>query len=68
MNEQHVLPVPSLEEIEQKVLNRQANLLFKDRRNSFGDIKIGRNEPCPCGLERQDGSRFKFKHCCGKDI
>jgi len=29
--------------------------------------KIGRNEPCPCGRIRDDGSRIKYKNCCGRD-
>ena len=27
--------------------------------------KIGRNDPCPCGLEK-DGKRIKFKNCHGR--
>ncbi len=30
--------------------------------------KIGRNEPCPCGKMKEDGSRrLKYKECCGRD-
>ncbi|MCL2589010.1 MAG: preprotein translocase subunit SecA, partial [Oscillospiraceae bacterium] len=29
--------------------------------------KVGRNEPCPCGRIRDDGSPIKYKNCCGKD-
>lgn len=29
--------------------------------------KIGRNEPCPCGKTRPDGSPMKYKNCCGRD-
>jgi preprotein translocase subunit SecA len=28
--------------------------------------KIGRNEPCPCGSVKPDGTPVKYKHCCGK--
>jgi len=28
-------------------------------------IKIGRNEPCPCGKLRADGEPIKYKKCCG---
>ncbi len=28
--------------------------------------KVGRNEPCPCGATKEDGSPVKYKHCCGK--
>lgn len=30
--------------------------------------KPGRNDPCPCGKMKEDGSRrLKYKECCGKD-
>ena len=30
--------------------------------------KPGRNEPCPCGKMKADGSRrLKYKECCGRD-
>ena len=29
------------------------------------EVKIGRNEPCPCGSKKIDGSPKKYKHCCG---
>lgn len=28
-------------------------------------IKIGRNEPCPCGKTKSDGKPVKYKKCCG---
>ncbi|MFA5993796.1 MAG: preprotein translocase subunit SecA [Parcubacteria group bacterium] len=28
--------------------------------------KIGRNDPCPCGATKSDGTPVKYKHCCGK--
>jgi preprotein translocase subunit SecA len=30
-------------------------------------VKIGRNEPCPCGKLRPNGLRMKYKDCCGRD-
>ena len=31
-------------------------------------VKIGRNDPCPCGKWKEDGSRrLKYKECCGRD-
>lgn len=27
---------------------------------------IGRNDPCPCGATKPDGTPKKYKHCCGK--
>jgi preprotein translocase subunit SecA len=30
--------------------------------------KPGRNDPCPCGKWKEDGSRrLKYKECCGKN-
>lgn len=28
--------------------------------------KIGRNDPCPCGAKKPDGTPVKYKHCHGK--
>jgi len=28
--------------------------------------KVGRNDPCPCGATKQDGTPIKYKHCHGK--
>lgn len=33
---------------------------------SAGEKKVGRNEPCPCGAKRPDGTPKKYKHCHGK--
>ena len=31
-------------------------------------IKPGRNDPCPCGKMKEDGSRrLKYKECCGRN-
>ena len=30
-------------------------------------VKIGRNDPCPCGKLRPNGLPMKYKDCCGKD-
>jgi len=27
---------------------------------------VGRNDPCPCGAKKSDGTPVKYKHCCGK--
>ncbi len=29
--------------------------------------KVGRNDPCPCGAKKEDGTPKKYKHCCGKN-
>ncbi|NLT15364.1 MAG: preprotein translocase subunit SecA [Clostridiales bacterium] len=30
-------------------------------------VKIGRNDPCPCGKKRPNGLPIKYKDCCGRD-
>jgi preprotein translocase subunit SecA len=30
-------------------------------------VKIGRNDPCPCGKKRPNGLPMKYKDCCGRD-
>jgi preprotein translocase subunit SecA len=30
--------------------------------------KIGRNEPCPCGAKKADGTPMKYKHCHGRSV
>jgi len=29
--------------------------------------KVGRNDPCPCGAKKPDGTPIKYKHCCGRN-
>jgi len=36
-----------------------------DKDDSTSD-KVGRNDPCPCGAKKSDGSPVKYKHCHGK--
>ncbi|MBU4350915.1 preprotein translocase subunit SecA [Candidatus Parcubacteria bacterium] len=31
-----------------------------------GEKKVNRNDPCPCGAKKSDGSPVKYKHCHGK--
>lgn len=38
-------------------------ILMTDRSTS---IRIGRNDPCPCGAKTPDGKPMKFKRCHGK--
>lgn len=28
---------------------------------------VGRNDPCPCGAKKEDGTAKKYKQCCGKN-
>jgi len=44
------------------VQNNQSNTLSAPRAKS---VKVGRNEPCPCGAKKLDGSFIKYKKCCG---
>jgi len=39
-----------------------------DRFKRFASIPAGtgRNDPCPCGAKKDDGSPRKYKHCCGR--
>ena len=30
--------------------------------------KAGRNDPCPCGATKPDGTPIKYKHCHGKNV
>jgi preprotein translocase subunit SecA len=47
----------------QKIAERNA----ENRGNNIGVKKeIGRNDPCPCGAKKEDGTPKKYKHCCGK--
>lgn len=34
--------------------------------NRITQRMTGRNDPCPCGTRKQDGSPVKFKHCHGR--
>jgi len=33
-----------------------------------GMPKVGRNDPCPCGAKKPDGTPIKYKHCHGKNV
>ncbi len=43
---------------------------YKNRSKIMGDdgkaVKVGRNDPCPCGAAKTDGRPVKYKHCHGK--
>ena len=38
----------------------------KPATTSDHDDKVGRNDPCPCGAKKADGTPIKYKHCHGK--
>ena len=31
------------------------------------EAKVGRNDPCPCGKLKPDGTPVKYKNCCGRN-
>ena len=33
-----------------------------------GFPKVGRNDPCPCGAKKPDGTPIKYKHHHGKNL
>jgi len=43
---------------ESKELNRDKKVIKND--------SVGRNDPCPCGAKKSDGTSIKYKHCHGK--
>ena len=56
-----MLPTIQSDQIEMIISQR---LLIDD----FGrPLKIGRNDPCPCGKLRPNGLPMKYKDCCGKN-
>ncbi|MBA4320267.1 MAG: hypothetical protein C0412_17870 [Flavobacterium sp.] len=44
------------------------DIFFDDEKPKSGlkNIKVGRNDPCPCGKIKTDGKPLKYKKCCGK--
>ncbi len=40
-------------------------ILKNEEIKKFGH-KVGRNDPCPCGATKEDGTPIKYKNCCGK--
>ncbi|MCX6755060.1 MAG: preprotein translocase subunit SecA [Candidatus Nomurabacteria bacterium] len=39
----------------------------KTEQNDFSDTsEVGRNDPCPCGKVKEDGTPVKYKHCHGQ--
>lgn len=51
----------------QKTMNRKTEAAaVKTMQQSKGEEKkVGRNDPCPCGATKSDGTPKKFKHCHG---
>ncbi|MCK5022184.1 MAG: preprotein translocase subunit SecA [Candidatus Pacebacteria bacterium] len=79
---EHILKlIPSLdtetflknkENIEAQNIQKQAELITNNTSSKSLSAprskseKVGRNDPCPCGATKEDGSPIKYKHCCGK--
>ena len=41
---------------------------YRRSRTRHVEKKPGRNDPCPCGKMKADGSRrLKYKECCGRN-
>jgi len=47
-----------------KVTRKEAPIVEAKIRDATGE-KVGRNDPCPCGATKADGTPKKYKHCCG---
>ena len=46
--------------------SRQSHDVVEDPMTHYQGEKVGRNDPCPCGAVRPDGTAVKFKNCHGK--
>jgi len=49
-----------------EVASRETISAIDDKQTHFGGHRVGRNDPCPCGAKKADGTPTKFKHCHGK--
>ena len=49
----------------QKTSNAEAGIVEGKVKDEEGH-KVGRNNPCPCGATKEDGTPKKYKHCHGK--
>jgi hypothetical protein len=43
----------------------QIDFVEEANRHNVASAKIGRNDPCPCGRVKPDGSPMKYKNCHG---
>ena len=46
--------------------NRGNATVYENKVKGSYRQKIGRNDPCPCGATKSDGTPIKYKHCHGK--
>jgi hypothetical protein len=51
-------------------INFKTEYLTETPKSNLGENssnkKAGRNDPCPCGAKKKDGTPKKYKHCCGR--
>jgi len=46
--------------------NNKAVDTVREKAKTEDGKKVGRNDPCPCGAKKEDGTPKKYKQCCGK--
>lgn len=39
--------------------------IIPPEKTALSNNKIGRNQPCPCGAKKLNGTPIKYKYCCG---
>ncbi|MFH0776933.1 MAG: preprotein translocase subunit SecA [Patescibacteria group bacterium] len=53
-------------EDEVKVAPAEQPTIIKVSADKTSELReVGRNDPCPCGATKEDGSPKKYKNCCG---
>ncbi|MDD3284615.1 MAG: preprotein translocase subunit SecA [Patescibacteria group bacterium] len=57
---------PMAGEAQQSLEVKNKSVLKNDEVKKFGH-KVGRNDDCPCGAKKEDGTPVKYKNCCGKN-
>ena len=56
-----------LGDVENQALKITSTTDVQNTNASQGKRKeVGRNDPCPCGAKKEDGTPVKYKHCHGK--
>jgi len=51
-----------------KLERKEEKPIPQNQPKSIDGKKVGRNDPCPCGAKKKDGTSLKYKHCHGKNI
>jgi len=47
-----------------EVTKRLRQMVLEPTKRQWKKMKIGRNDPCPCGAKDKNGKPIKFKKCC----